>query len=549
MKKLIIVFIFSILITACNRGDRYGDEKIFRYNIPEGITSLDPAFTNILGNIDCVNQLFNGLVQMDENLNVVPSIAKSWEILDSNKTYIFHLRDDVYYHENELFGEDRSRAVVANDFVFSFNRIINPSLISPGKWVFNEVKRNRNNELDLIAPNDTTLIIKLKKAFPPFLGILTMKYCSVIAPEAIAHFGDDFRSNPIGTGPFEFNYWSENTKLVLLKNPNYFETGVSGESIPKLDAVSLSFIKDQEVAFLLFLKGDLDYLSGLKGSYKDELLNSRGELRPKYSNDIALSTSPYLNTEYIGFLLDSTVDIGKVNPLLNKNLRLAINYGFDREKMLKYLRNGIGVAANSGFVPKGLPSFNANILKGYNYDRDIAKEYLNQAGYPNGEGLEEIVISTTAEYLDICEYMQYQLGEIGIKIKIDVNPPATNNELVANSELRVFRKSWVADYPDAENYLALFKSNNFSPKGPNYTHFSNSTYDSLFNYTMTISDEHKRNSMYLKLDSIIVANAPIVPLFYDQVVRFIPKHMSNIGVNPMNLLDLRYAKKENRNID
>ena len=106
--------------------------------------------------------------------------------------------------------------------------------------------------------------------------------------------------------------------------------------------------------------------------------------------------------------------------LLNKKLRLAINHGFDREKMLKYLRNGIGQAANSGFVPKGLPSFDADKLIGYSYNPKLAKQYLVEAGYPNGKGLEEIVISTTAEYLDICEYMQHQLSELGIRIKIDV---------------------------------------------------------------------------------------------------------------------------------
>ena len=277
------------------------------------------------------------------------------------------------------------------------------------------------------------------------------------------------------------------------------------------------------------------------------MLNSRGELRPKYSNDIALSTSPYLNTEYIGFLLDSTVDIGKGNPLLNKNLRLAINYGFDREKMLKYLRNGIGVAANSGFVPKGLPSFNANILKGYNYDRDIAKEYLNQAGYPNGEGLEEIVISTTAEYLDICEYMQYQLGEIGIKIKIDVNPPATNNELVANSELRVFRKSWVADYPDAENYLALFYSKNFCANGPNYTHFSNPVYDEYYELALKEVNPEKRRFYYRLMDQMIIDEAVVVPLYYDQVIRFVQNNITGFESNAMNLLVLTRVEKINPN--
>jgi peptide/nickel transport system substrate-binding protein len=539
-----IIFLI-LIITACQPENRYGEESIFRFNIPEGITSLDPAFANNLGNIDCVNQLFNGLVQMDENLNVKPCIAKSWEVLDSNTTYRFTLRSDVTFHESEIFGDLKTRSVKAQDFVYSFNRLIKSELIAPGKWVFNIVERKPDETLNVVAVNDSILEVKLKEPFPPFLGILSMQYCAVVPKEAVEFYGDKFRANPIGTGAFRFQYWKENSKLILLKNPNYFEKNESGESLPNLDAISIGFIKDQEVAFLLFLKGELDYLSGLKGSYKDELLNSRGELREKYKAKMDLITSPYLNTEYLGFLLDTTVEVAKNNPLLNRNLRLAINYGFDREKMLEYLRNGIGQAANSGFVPKGLPSFDEKKLKGYNYNPDKAKQFLAQAGYPNGKGLETIVISTTAEYLDICEYMQHQLGELGIMIKIDVNPPATSNELVANSQLRFFRKSWVADYPDAENYLSLFKSSNFAPSGPNYTHYSNSKYDQLFNETLTISNDSLRNINYLKLDSMIVSDAPVVPLFYDQVVRFIPKYVSNIGVNPLNLLELKHAEKLN----
>lgn len=544
--KNVFLILFALFVFGCNADKRYGDETIFRYNIPEGVTSLDPAFTNILGNIDCVNQLFNGLVQMDENLNVKPCIAKSWKILDSNRTYRFTLNKGIYFHDNESFGEMNTRTVSAQDFVYSFNRIVNPSLLSPGKWLFNSVERKADGSLHVVAINDSTLEIKLQKPFPPFLGILSMKYCSAVPKEAVDFYGDKFRSNPVGTGPFKFQYWSENTKLVLLKNTNYFEKDEAGKALPKLDAVSISFIKDQEVAFLLFLKKELDYLSGLKGSYKDELLNSRGELREKYQAEIKLITNPYLNTEYLGFLLDPTVDASINNPLLNKNLRLAINFGFDRAKMLKYLRNGIGKAANSGFVPEGLPSFNEEKLKGYSYNPELAKQYLADAGYPNGKGLETIVISTTAEYIDICEYMQHQLGEIGIKIEIDVNPPATSNELVANAQLRFFRKSWIADYPDSENYLSLFKSSNFSPNGPNYTHYNNPDYDRLFDEALTISNDSARNEYYFKLDSMIVADAPVVPLFYDRVVRFIPNYISNVGVNPMNLLELKKVIKENQ---
>lgn len=547
LKNLLSFLFLCAMLFSCSTSNRYENEVIFRFNIPEGVSSLDPAFASNLGNISATNQLFNGLVQMDENLNIKPCIAKSWERLDSNKTYRFYLRDDVYFHENEVFGESKKRKVKAQDFVYSFNRLIQSDLMAPGKWVFNNVLRLADEKLAITAINDTILEIKLKEAFSPFLGILSMQYCAVVPQEAIDYYGDKFRSNPVGTGPFKFQYWKENTKLVLLKNPHYFEKDERGVALPRLDALSISFIKDQEVAFLLFLKGDLDYLSGLKGSYKDELLNSRGELREKYQNQIKLITSPYLNTEYLGFLLDSNASVSKNNPLLNKDLRLAINYGFDRVKMLKYLRNGIGEAASSGFVPKGLPSFNAEKLVGYSYQPELAKKYLIDAGYPEGKNLETIVISTTAEYLDICEYMQHQLGELGIKIQIDVNPPATNNELVANAQLRFFRKSWVADYPDAENYLSLFKTSNFSPSGPNYTHYSNEKYDALYAQTMALTNDSLRNIYYLKLDSMIVADAPIVPLFYDQVVRFIPNYVSEIGVNPMNLLELKHAVKELQN--
>lgn len=542
MQKLSLLFII-FLIFSCNRSDRYGEKVIFRYNIPEGISSLDPAFARSLENVSTVNQLFNGLVQMDEELRIKPCIAKSWEILDSNRLYRFTLRDDVFFHASEAFEEARSRRVKAQDFVFSLKRLIDPEILSPGKWVLNEVARDEAGNLRIKALNDSILEIRLQRPFPPFLGILSMQYCSVIPKEAIAFYGEDFRSNPVGTGPFRFKYWSENTKLVLVKNEEYFERDEVGEQLPYLDAIAISFIKDQEVAFLKFLQAELDYLSGLKGSYKDELLDSKGQLRPEYQKKMKLMTSPYLNTEYLGFQLDPSLDIPNQEQLLEVKLRQAINCGFDRKKMLRYLRNGIGEPANAGFIPKGLAGYNPQKVKGYEYNPLRAKELLAEAGFPEGKGLKTIVIHTTAQYLDICEYLQYQLGEIGIPIRIEVNPAATNNELIAQGKVGFFRKSWVADYPDAENYLSLFNSENFSPSGPNYTHFSNPTYDALFEEAMLSENDSLRIDRYERLDSMLMASAPVVPLFYDQVVRFIPNYVEGIGVNAMNLLDLKRAKK------
>lgn len=540
MQKLCILFL--VFLIACQPStNRYEGKAIFRYNLEEGITSLDPAFARSLDNVSAVNQLFNGLVQTDENLNILPCIAKSWEILDSGKTYLFLLRDDVFFHKAALFGSDSSRKVLASDFVYSFSRLIDSKVLSPGKWVMNEVARKQDGSLEVRAINDTVLEIKLNRSFQPFLGILSMQYCSVVPKEAIDFYGDDFRSHPIGTGPFKFKYWKENGKLIFLKNKHYFERDEAGERLPYLDAVAISFTKDQEVTFLKFLNGELDYLSGLKGTYKDELLDQRGRLREKYRSNIQFQTAPYLNSEYLGFMVDSNL-LPEKHPILNPLIRKAINYGFDRQKMLTYLRNGIGTPANQGFVPLGLPSFDSSFV-GYTFQPDSTLNLLQRAGYPNGKGLPIIELSTTAQYLDICEYLQSQLARFGIQLKIEVNQAATNNELIANGKVFFFRKSWVADYPDAENYLSLFKSDNFSPKGPNYTHYSSSVFDELYQKALNTDKDSLRYVYYRQMDSLIIADAPIVPLFYDRVVRFTQPSISGIAVNPMNLLVLKYAKK------
>lgn len=541
-QKGCFIFLLSIFIACQNNSDSTEKYSIFRYNEANGISSLDPAFARNLENISAVNQLYNGLVQMDDHLNVIPAIAKSWLISDSGTTYTFHLRNDVYFHDNKLFENKKDRKVLAKDFVYSFNRIVDEKLASPGAWVFNLVVKDSNGNYSFKAIDDSTFQIQLTQAFPPFLGILSMQYCSVVPQVVVNCFQDDFRNNAVGTGPFQLKYWSESNKLVLIKNPDYFEKDDLGNSLPYLDAINVIFNKDEEVAFLKFLKGDIDYLSGLNGSYKDEILNSNGELKSKYKDKINMITVPYLNTEYLGFNLQAEHILDGSSPLANLKVRQAINYGFDRKKMLLYLRNGIGTAAEMGFIPKGLAAFNKN-FKGYYYNPEKAKQLLAEAGFPNGVGLQPIILNTTAQYLDLCEYIQHELTQIGLQIKIEVNPAGTHNELVAKGDMEFFRKSWIADYPDAENYLALFYSPNFAPKGPNYMRFKNALYDDLYEKALLETNDSLRNTYYHQMDSMIISEAAIVPLFYDNVVRFTSKDISALGVNPMNLLSLKKVKK------
>lgn len=539
MKPVILTILLSLLFFSCTEKKTIKHPNVFRYNESKGIATLDPAFAKSQVLIWPVNQLFNGLVQMDNQLSIKPCIAKSWEIAENGKRYTFYLRNDVWFHHSNLFPDGKRRVVTANDFEYSLNRIIDPKTGSPGAWIFNQVAEN-----GITALNDTTLQIKLKNPFPAFLGLLTMPYCSVVPKEAIDYYKQDFRNHPVGTGPFQIKFWKEGEKLILTKNPNYFEKDEKGNPLPYLDAISITFINDKQSEFLEFLKGNIDFISGLSPANKDELITRNGRLNPKYKGQIKLISQPYLNTEYLGFLLDTSKISNKNSPVINKKIRQAINYGFDREKMMKYLRNNIGIPATNGFIPKGMPSFSDEV-KGYEYKPGKTRALLKEAGYPNGEGLAPINLTTTSDYLDLCEYIQQELSQFGIEINIDVSTGATFREMVAYSKLEFFRGSWIADYPDAENYMALFYSKNFSPTGPNYTHYANQSFDDLYQKAMNQTVDSIRYTLYRQMDRIIINDAVVVPLYYDEVVRFVHHNINGFESNPMNLLNLKYVSKNN----
>lgn len=542
MRLIYLVITFSLLISCKKSGFNTSGKTVFRYNESSGITSLDPAFASNQANIWACNQIFNGLVSLNDSLIPEPCIAKSWIISDDGKLYTFNLKNDVYFHPDKSLRSNRK--VVAEDFVFSFNRLIDPKIASPGSWIFNFIEKDTiKNILNVKAENDSTLTIQLKESFPPFLGLLSSVYCSVVPHEAIEKYGKDFRKKPVGTGPFLFFNWYERSALIFHKNDNYFERDSKGVRLPYLDAIMVSFVPDKQSAFLEFLKGKLDLISGLDASYKDDLLNKNGSVKTKYKDKFKVLTSSYLNTEYLGFALDLNKET-KNNPLSNLKIRQAINYAFDRERMIRYLRNNMATPGTSGFVPIGSPRFSqSSTTYGYNYNPEKAKQLLKEAGFPNGVGLPIITMSTTNSYQDLCEYIQGQLGEAGIKVKVEVNQAAQHRQMVSKQQLSWFRGSWIADYADPENYLSLFYSKNKSPNGPNYTHFESPLFDSEYEAAMRIQNDSLRSIKYHQLDSIVMSEAPIVVLYYDKVLRLHQNNVNGLGINGMNLLTLKRVKK------
>ena len=520
-----------ILFFSCDKKSKIDrDHLVFRYNEHANINTLDPAFSRTLQDTWVCNQLFNGLVQLDSELNILPSIAKNWTISEDGLTYTFNLRNDVYFHKHELFGKDSTRTVIANDFTYSLNRLKDEKIAAPGSWVLNKVANFR-------AVNDTIFEINLTQPFPAFIGLLSMKYCSVVPKEVADYYGTDFRSNPIGTGPFKFKRWEENIKLVFRRNNLYFETDEQGTSLPYLEAVAITFLPDKQSEFLQFAQGNIDFLNSLDASYKDELLTADGKLRAKYAETVDMIRGPYLNTEYLGFYLDS-----ETPEIKSELIRKAINYGFDRKKMMIYLRNGIGNPANGGFIPKGLPGHDTTI--GFTYQPDKAKQLVEQFKKESGITNPEITLVTSSNYLSFCEFIQRELEKTGLTINVDVMPESTLRSARSNGKVDMFRSSWVADYLDAENYLSIFYSKNFAPDGSNYFHYKSALVDSLYNKAFTITDIEKRKHLYTTIDSLAMQKTIMVPLYYDEVIRFTRKNVKGLGTNPINLLDLRYVRKD-----
>jgi len=538
-KYFFIGLIFSLL--ACNSDgliNEIDNKKIFIYNESNGISSLDPAFASNFENISAINQIFNGLVQLDEKLDVKPCIAKSWEISENGKKYTFNLRKDVFFHESAHMK--KSKRVTSNDFVYSFNRILDPEIASPGIWIFRDVAKNDKGEYAFLAPNDSTFIIELNHPFPPFLSILSMQYCSVVPKEVVENFGKDFRSNPIGTGPFYFKFWKEGEKLILLKNENYFELDSNNNKLPYLDAINIYFIKDRFTEFLEFTGGKFDMMPSLDASYKDEIITQKGDIKSQYSNNITLLVSPFIKTDYLGFMLD-----GNFNTPFSKNkkVRKAIAFAINRDEMVMFLRNNMGYSAKTGIVPKGVQSFREDIDLPLVYNIQMAKKLLEEAGFPNGKGLPTIKLSITPSYLDLCEFIQFQLKQIGINVDLEVLPPAIHNQKSAKGELAFFRKSWMGDYADAENFLSLFYSGNFCPKGPNYTHFKNEKFDNLYEKAKITIDDSLRFQLYYEMEDILLEEMPVIPIYYDKAVKFTQKRINGLKMNSLNLLNLKTVRK------
>jgi peptide/nickel transport system substrate-binding protein len=216
-----------------------------------------------------------------------------------------------------------------------------------------------------------------------------------------------------------------------------------------------------------------------------------------------------------------------------------LNFAIDRKALVKFLRNNIGDAGVHGFVP---PVLNNEGTTGFEFNPEMAKDEMKKAGFIP-KNAQPLVLTTTSDYLDMAVLVKKYWENIGFKINIDVQTGGMLRQLRNKGNLSMFRGSWIADYTDAENYLACFYSGNFSPGGPNYTHFKSLEFDRIYENILESIPGKQRDILVAKADSVLMADAPIVVLYYDQSIRLYHHNVIDLTNDAANRLILKRVRK------
>lgn len=532
-------------------------KNTFRYNEGEGLASLDPALAGTRAAGWVTGQIFNGLVELDSQQRIVPSLAQSWSVDESGYEWTFVLRTDVWFHRDPCFGERQTRRLVADDVRYSIERICDARTKSTGLWAFRTridgaqefflaSKKGQGGSIrGLNVVNDSVIRIRLTAPFAPFLAVMTMPYGYIVPHEAVRAYGVDFGRHPVGTGPFVVDTWVPDVRLRLVRNKHYFKTDATGRRLPYLGDVVVTFLRDPKNEFLEFVRGNLDAVFNVDASFAPAVFEANGKLRPPYDRFRVYRTSGQ-SIEYYGIQLDTTFPVAKSVPLASsRKIRQALNYAIDRHRIVTYLLYGRGIPARHGVLPPSIPGF-SDTVRGYRFDPERARQLLAEAGYPNGKGIPKLLLQlgTSQRTASVAEAVQEMWRDIGVDVELRQIDFPRHLSMVRNGELALWRTSWIGDYPDPENFLALFISANRSPNGPNTTHFTSAAADSLYRLALQPRlSESERAALYHQMEHIVLEEAPWVFLYYDVILRLTQPNVHGFIVNGSDRLHLERVFK------
>lgn len=556
-------------LSGC-RADASG-HSVYRSAFESDVPSLDPIQIGDTQSHDVGHNLYNGLVKYRPKItgpnqsmsDLVPDLAESWEVSKDGRTYTFHLRKDAKFHNGRSFE--------ASDVKYSIERLANPKNASKGLWTLNALalvgldqfqkdsQAGKDVHLDSVKVIDKyTVSLTLQDVIPFAPHVLAMSYYYIVPREEVEKWGDQFSFHANGTGPFMLKEWKTNQKLILVKNPDYFDKGV-----PMLEELRYYIVPDENIRLLWFQNGELEHLeppipaASFDRVLSDPKWNAMGDeaIRKVESINDQSKTNIIKDHEwtiqYVGMDTSSA-------PFNDKLVRKAFNYAINKRKIIDVVRNGRGIPAK-GVLPDGFPGFKADRTVPYPFDLKKAKELMAQAGWrdTNNDGIldkdgKPFKISfwhnQSAIYAMLGAAIQADLRDLGIDIDVrslewasyinKVKPKVdSKTHKVIPSEAKLFRFGWAADYPDPDNYLwTLFNSKNIGQD--NSTSYNNPAYDQIVNKARKLVNWDARKKLYQQAEDMIIDDAPWIFLYTNVEYKLVQPYVHGQQMPPLNTNEL-----------
>ncbi|WP_017812839.1 ABC transporter substrate-binding protein [Paenibacillus shenyangensis] len=458
--------------------------------------ALDPSIVTDGESLKIAQQVFDPLLAYKSGTTEVePALAESWTISDDGLTYTFKLRKGVKFHDGTDFNADA--------VVFNFNRWNDPksefkfegdsfdyydSMFGPEEArVIKSVK----------AVDESTVEFQLNNPQAPFLQNLAMPPFSIASPSAIEKEKENFKSNPVGTGPFVFKEWKRSDSITLDKNPNYWQQG-----LPKVDQVIVRAIPDNTARFNALQNGEIDLMEDL----------SPDDLATLESNpDLQKFNRPPFNVAYLGF------NTAK-KPFDNPKVRVALNYAVDKKGIIDAFFAGQAEAAVNP-IPPTLWGYNKSV-EDYPFDLAKAKQLLADAGYPNGidQELTFYAMPVSRPYMPdgrkVAEVIQASFAQIGVKVSIQSPEWATYlDDLSKGEKDDLFIIGWTGDNGDPDNFFYPLLDKD-SIGGNNYSQYVSEPLHKVLVQAQQETDQDARAKLYEQAQVIVKKDAPWVPLVH-----------------------------------
>lgn len=503
-------------LTACRRDMPSGPvppaDGYYRVPLTDNPVTLDPAKFTGVDSEGVAARIFSTLVRLDEDLKPVPDLAERWTVSEDRLTYTFHLRKGVRFHNG--------REMNADDVRYSLERPLRKETVSRRAWVVEPIKgakalrEGKADTLEGVRVKDGhTVELVLEAPYPPILSQLAMTNAAVVPREEAEKTDVPFGRRPVGTGPFRFVFWKDNDVIEVKRNDDYFEGPA------KLSGIRFRIIKEPIVAWHEYQAGNLEHCAVPEGML-DQVRNgpSAAELR-------SVAT---LSTYYLGIMMTHD-PAGK-----NVHLRRALNYAVDRRFLCEKVLGGTHTPAR-GVLPPGLPGHDPSAA-GYAGDLKRAKAELAQAGYGRGKPPPEmnLLCTNSPRSRQVAEALQGDLQRIGLSVRIRTLDSAAFKDSINKAEPDLFYYSWIADFPDADNFLQIFHSARHGPPG-NRARYTNREVDGLLETSRRETDPAKRAFMLRRVEAAIVEDAPWVFLSHGQTHLVVKPYVNGFRLGPMDV--------------